>query len=172
MLPTIGGEARVHRDLLEIFTAEKPIIKTFELKDRSGQLLRSVKDAARDVTLQRLDRRNLRRLRVEAYHMIHSGSFEKMASQLKTKMFCNLRFLRTKLLACGVRELVEDFLSLERIDSDLVAVSDALQSLLRHKTNEQRVEKLSHALIEALAERASKSKYIKFLVSQAKISNK
>lgn len=172
VLPTIGGETRIHRDLVEIFTVEKAIAKPFQLKGPDGHVIRSIENAPRDVTLQPLDWRNVRRLRAEPHHMIRSGSFEKMSSSLKTKMFCNLRFLRTKLHACGVRELVEDFLSLERVDADLVAVSDALQTLLRHKTNDQRLDKLPHTLIEALMERAKKSKYIKFLISQAKMASK
>ena len=172
LLATVGGEARIHRDLSEIFSAEKQVIKSLQLKDASGSLLQKIEKASRGVTLQPLHPRNIRRLRAQPYHMIRSGSYEKMASTLKTRLLCNFRFLQTKLRACGVRQLVEDFLSLERTDTDLVAVSDALQTLLRHKTEDERVAMLSHTLIESLAEGSSKSKYLKLLVSQAKLANK
>ena len=166
-VPELGGEAALHRGLLEVFSAETSVCRTLTLTH--GAVPR-IDGANRGVALQALDVTNVRKLRVLPYHTVRSGSFEKVAYRLKSRVLFNLDFLRTKLRAVGLKEVVEDFTSLERTDVELTTVSDVLQSLWKHKTHEQRVASLCLTLVENLEQLSEKHHGLKTLVSQAKLA--
>ena len=161
------GEASLHRGLLEIFSADTGVCRTLTLSHGS---VRRIEHADRAVTLQPLDVTNVRKLRVLPYHTQRSGSFEKVAYRLKSRVLFNLDFLCVKLRALGLKELVEDFTSLERTDAELTSVSDVIQSLWRFQTHDERVEQLPQVLVTNLETLSEKHHGLKNLLAQAKMA--
>ena len=159
-------ESKLHRGLLELYSADTPIRRTLTLKHGS---VHTIENADRHITLQPLDVTNIRKLRVWLYHMQKAGSFEKVQHRLKSKILCNFDYLNVKLKALGLKEVIEDFTSLERTDSELVAVREALENLHEYKNHEDRVANLAAMLVSKLSAVTEKHKGLVPLVMKAKL---
>ncbi|XP_041365002.1 uncharacterized protein LOC121380241 [Gigantopelta aegis] len=118
----------LHKTMFEIYLAESGVKKDISLSKRK----KVIPDADRQVTSQPLSTENLRKLKCLTYHLIQASTSID-SNTAKKHVFCNLRFLCTKISALSANAVVKDMEEyLENMPDEEISV---VKTFLQHNKN-------------------------------------
>ena len=115
---------QIHADFAELYGAEESIKRTITLHNRKL----TVENADRQSRPQPLIVQNKRKFMMLPHHLVSSNPG---VDVLKEKVFCNLKWLQTKLEALGYKSVMADFKLCEDPDEEISLIQDMFMTTSR-----------------------------------------